>query len=185
MVSSIYRLFGSKTRVSLLAELMRNPDRRYHVLELSRILKIPHTMLLKEIDNLELLGIINVEKIGKMKFVNANRSLPYFNQLRDILIRADGAKRAEVEAIGAKIVPLLKSNDVKRAAIFGSFATGTAKKDSDVDILVEFSRPKGLGFVSLKLALEKKLKREVDLLTYASINPYLRKRILGEAVRIL
>ena len=94
-------------------------------------------------------------------------------------------KELEINAIKRKIRPMLRSNDVKRAAVFGSFATGTAKKTSDVDILVEFSKPKGLGFVSLKLALEEKLKRRVDLLTYASINPYIRKRVLKEAVKIL
>ena len=96
-----------------------------------------------------------------------------------------GRKELGISAIKKKIVPTLRSNDVRKAAVFGSFATGTAKKTSDVDILVEFSRPKGLGFVSLKLALEKKLNRRVDLLTYASINPYLRERVLEEAVEIL
>jgi hypothetical protein len=90
-----------------------------------------------------------------------------------------------VKNIKAKIVPTLKKNDVKKAAIFGSFATGTAKKNSDVDILVEFNKPKGLGFVRLKLALEEKLKRKVDILTYSSIHPYIKKRVLKEAVRIL
>lgn len=99
--------------------------------------------------------------------------------------RMSTKKEREIDAIKEKIVPTLKSNDVKRAAIFGSFANGTAKKTSDIDILVEFSKPKGLGFISLKLALEEKLKRKVDLLTYASINPYIRERVLKEAVRIL
>lgn len=90
-----------------------------------------------------------------------------------------------VAAVKRKITPTLKSNDVKKAAIFGSVATGTAKGTSDVDILVEFSKPKGLEFISLKLALEEKLNRKVDLLTYKSINPYIRKRVLKEAVAIL
>lgn len=91
----------------------------------------------------------------------------------------------DIQTIKRKIVPMLRDNDVKRAAIFGSFATGTAQKTSDVDILVEFSKPKGLGFISLKLALEKKLNRKVDLLTYNSINPYIKKRVLKEAVAII
>lgn len=94
-------------------------------------------------------------------------------------------KELGIGDIKNKIRSTLKRNDVKKAAIFGSFATGTAKKTSDIDILVEFSKPKGLGFISLKLALEEKLKRRVDLLTYASINPYIRKRVLNEAVEIL
>lgn len=95
------------------------------------------------------------------------------------------AANPDIRNIREKIVPTLKSNDVKRAAVFGSFAAGEQKRGSDIDILVEFSKPKGLGFVSLKLALEGKLKRRVDLLTYSSIHPFLKKRILKEAVRIL
>ncbi len=91
----------------------------------------------------------------------------------------------DIQIIKRKISSTLRRNDVKRAAVFGSFATGTSKKNSDIDILVEFRKPKGLEFVGLKLALEEKLKRKVDLLTYSSINPYLRKRILEEAVEIL
>ena len=94
-------------------------------------------------------------------------------------------RRQKINYIKRKITPTLRSNDVRKAAIFGSFATGTAKKNSDVDILVEFGKPKGLEFVSLKLSLEHKLKRKVDLLTYRSLNPYIRKRVLKEAVAIL
>ncbi len=96
-----------------------------------------------------------------------------------------GKDSTKILAIKRKIEYTLRSNDVKKAAVFGSFATGTAGKNSDVDILVEFTKPKGLGFVSLKLALEKKLKRRVDLITYASINPHIRNNILKEAVEIL
>ncbi len=94
-------------------------------------------------------------------------------------------KELSIDEIKKKIKSTLKSNDVSKAAIFGSFATGTAQKNSDVDILVEFKKPKGLGFISLKLALEKRLKKKVDLLTYSSINPHIRKNILEEAVEIL
>ena len=104
--------------------------------------------------------------------------------MRSSVVSMPGERKLKISAIEKKIVPILRSNDVTKAAVFGSFATGTAKKTSDVDILVEFRRPKGMGFVSLKLALEKKLKRRVDLLTYASIDPYLRKRVLEEAVEL-
>ncbi len=96
-----------------------------------------------------------------------------------------GSNMSNLEQIKGDISPILKSNGVSKAAIFGSVARGEAGAKSDVDLLVEFSRPKGLGFISLKLELEKKLKRKVDLLTYSSINPYIKKKILDEAVRIL
>ncbi len=40
----------------------------------------------------------------------------------------------EIEKIKKKIVPILKKNKVVRAGIFGSYARGENKKNSDVDI---------------------------------------------------
>ncbi len=91
----------------------------------------------------------------------------------------------EINKIKGRIAPKLRRNDVKKAAIFGSYARGEAGRSSDADLLVEFNKPKGLEFVKLKLALERILKRKVDLLTYASINPHIRREVLDEAVRIL
>ena len=55
---------------------------------------------------------------------------------------------------------------VVRLSIYGSFARGAAVETSDVDLLVEFSRPLGLEFVSLAQYLERKLRRKVDLVTF-------------------
>lgn len=86
-----------------------------------------------------------------------------------------------IQSIKAKITPILESGDVVKAAVFGSHATGEAKKDSDVDLLVEFSRRKSLfDLVGLKLELEETLKKKVDLLTYRSIHPLLKDIILNE-----
>ena len=85
-----------------------------------------------------------------------------------------------------QIVPMLKRNGVVKAGLFGSFVRGEAKKKSDVDILIKFKGRKSLlDLIGLKLELEEKLRRKVDLLTYNSIHPLLKKRILGEEVRIL
>jgi hypothetical protein len=42
-----------------------------------------------------------------------------------------------------------------------------------------------LDLAGLKIELEEKLKRDVDVLTYKSIHPLLRERILKEKVDIL
>lgn len=86
-----------------------------------------------------------------------------------------------IQNIKAKITPILESEDVVKAAIFGSHATGEAKEDSDLDLLVEFGGRKSLfDLVGLKLELEKALKKRVDLLTYRSIHPLLKDIILNE-----
>lgn len=81
-----------------------------------------------------------------------------------------------------KIVPILKKNDVKRAAIFGSYAHGDATEKSDVDILIEYKNDDKslLDLVGLKMELEEKLNKKVDLLTYDSIHHLLREYIFKD-----
>jgi len=70
---------------------------------------------------------------------------------------------------------------VKKAALFGSQARGDAKKNSDVDLLVDVPESFSLfDLGGLKIDLEQALKKKVDLLTYDSIHPLLKNIILGE-----
>ncbi|MCJ7622812.1 MAG: nucleotidyltransferase family protein [Anaerolineaceae bacterium] len=79
----------------------------------------------------------------------------------------------------------LKKMDVKSLAVFGSVARGDTHQDSDVDLLVEFSRPIGLfQFVDVKFYLEELLGTSVDLGTPRSLKPMIRDRILKEAVHV-
>lgn len=89
--------------------------------------------------------------------------------------------------IKRKVLPILKRHAVKRASIFGSFARGESKKRSDVDFLIEYkTKNKSLfDLVDLKFELEETLGRKVDIVTYNSIYPGLRKQILDEQVVIL
>ena len=92
----------------------------------------------------------------------------------------------ELEAIKYKIIPILKRYDVKRAALFGSFVRGKQREDSDIDILVEFKDGKSLlDLAGLKIELEEALGRKVDVLTYNSLHPLLRDKILQEQKVIL
>jgi hypothetical protein len=92
----------------------------------------------------------------------------------------------ELEEIKNKIISVLKSHDVTRAAIFGSFVKGEQKAGSDIDLLVEFKGEKSLlDLAGLKIALEEVLGGKVDVLTYNSLRPLLKERILKEQKVIL
>jgi hypothetical protein len=91
-----------------------------------------------------------------------------------------------INEIRSEIVPILRYHDVVRAAVFGSFARGEMKENSDIDILVELVGEKSLlDFVALKLELEETLGRKVDLVEYSTIHPLLKERILNEQVPVL
>ena len=93
---------------------------------------------------------------------------------------------SQLERITKIIIRVLRKYDVKRAALFGSTARGKATKKSDIDLLVEFKGKKSLlDLVGLKLELEKLLKRRVDVLTYKSLHPLLKDRVLKEQRVIL
>ena len=92
----------------------------------------------------------------------------------------------ELEELKNKILPTLERYEVKRAAVFGSFVRGEQTRDSDVDVLVEFKGEKSLlDLAGLKIELEETLKRKVDVLTYNSLHPLLKDKILKEQKAIL
>ena len=66
-----------------------------------------------------------------------------------------------------KELPYLKEKyGVEKIVLYGSFAKGTHKKKSDIDILVDIKKPIGLEFVSLADRFEEILGRKVDVATY-------------------
>lgn len=92
----------------------------------------------------------------------------------------------EIEKIKNKIIPVLKEYKVTKAGIFGSYARGEQKKNSDVDILVKTGDEMGLlEFIGLKLMLQRAVKRKVDLVEYETIRKELREIILNDEIRIL
>ena len=70
---------------------------------------------------------------------------------------------------------------VAEIGIFGSFVRGDQREGSDVDLLVDFSRPVGfVAFLRLENRLREILGREVDLVTRKALKPHIGKKILEE-----
>ena len=95
-------------------------------------------------------------------------------------------KQITVASVARVIVPILKKNGVVKAGIFGSVARGEATGKSDIDIVIKQKGKKSLlDLVALERELKEKLGKNVDLLTYGGISPYLKNKILKEQVRII
>ena len=71
---------------------------------------------------------------------------------------------------------------IQRLALFGSWARGEAREDSDVDVLVEVDPVIGLRFVELGDELERALGRRVDLVSRCAIKPSLWQQIEPELI---
>lgn len=75
---------------------------------------------------------------------------------------------------------------VEEIGVFGSFATGTQKQKSDIDILVTFTKGHKdfFNYVRLKYYLEELLGHPVDLVIKEAVKERLRKRIFNEVVYV-
>ena len=68
----------------------------------------------------------------------------------------------------------LRSLGVRELALFGSFARGEGRPDSDVDFFVDFDQKSFDRYMAVKELLEETLGRKVDLGTRASLKPAIR-----------
>ena len=83
------------------------------------------------------------------------------------------------------ILSILRKYGASKIAIFGSYARGEEKEDSDIDILVRFNSPKSLfQLVRIEDELKEALQRPVDLITEKSVSPYLTNSIHRDEVVI-
>lgn len=84
--------------------------------------------------------------------------------------------------IAAVFIKLAPKYGVQRACVFGSFVKGGFRKNSDIDLLVEFQNPIGfVAFIKLEDELARVLKRKVDLVTKDALSPYFREEVLRQS----
>lgn len=70
-----------------------------------------------------------------------------------------------IEQISGGVSRAAREYPIKKVELFGSYANGNSREDSDVDLLMEFHTPRVslLTLNSLKYRLEELLKTEVDV----------------------
>jgi len=152
-------LLGSKLRAKVLGWLFSHSDERYFGRQLEEILNEDSTNISRELARLAKMGILTCQTEGRQKYYQANKNCPVFTELRGLVLKTAGL----VDVLRGALKPLSKK--IKVAFAYGSFATGSAKADSDVDLMVIGS----CGFGEIVDAVGKtqdKLGREVNPSVY-------------------
>jgi len=79
---------------------------------------------------------------------------------------------------------LIHEFNVEEIGLFGSFARGESRKDSDIDIFVKMA-PDAFKLVGLKETLEADLQRDVDIIReHKNIKPLLYQEILKDIIYV-
>jgi len=154
----MFRITKSKLREELLALYFTNPDKKYYLRELERILNFSVGNIRRELIKLESTGLFLSENKGNLVYYYLNQSYPLFEELKSIIFKTSGAPKM-LQNI------LEKFNSISQAFIYGSFAKGEEKEGSDIDLLIigEVNEDKLIEVIS---KLERKLQREINYTIY-------------------
>ena len=154
----LFSITKSKLREELLALYFTNPNKKYYLRELERILNFSVGNIRRELIKLESTGLFLSENKGNLLYYYLNQSYPLFKELKSIIFKTSGVPRMLHNF-------LEKFDDINQAFIYGSFAKGEEREDSDIDLLIigEVNEDKLIEEIG---KLERKLQREINYAIY-------------------
>lgn len=126
-------VLGNKVAVALLRTMMHYRGKVFTVRGLANVARVSISETALTVHDLEKLGIINIQPIGRAYHLELNEKSYIFNKIIEPIVNA------EKNTIHELIQTLRKHLDTKKiitAAIFGSVASAEEKMDSDIDLLI-------------------------------------------------
>ncbi len=143
-----------KTRAEVFRLLFAEPGREAHVRDLARLAGMTPAAMQKELGYLQEIGLVKSERDGNRLYYRAETMHPLFPELRGLVLKTTGIVPELQKA-------LAKVPGVELAFVFGSVATGTAKIESDVDVMLIGTA--GLRKVTPALrSVSERLGREIN-----------------------
>jgi len=162
-------LFG-KVRSAVLALLFSHADQSFYLREIARMVGTGHGAVQRELAQLLKAGLVTRTRRGREVFYQANRASPVFPELHGLIVKTVGVADVLREALA----PLAER--VRVAFIYGSFAKGEERAESDVDIMVVGDVDFGEAVSALRPAQDR-IGREVNPSVFAPEE--WRRRVAG------
>lgn len=122
-------LFGRVKR-EILTLLYAHSDESYYVRQIARITGSALGAVHRELRNLVNAELVVRQNQGRQVYYQANRNSPVFAELRGLVVKTAGV----ADVLRNALAPL--ADKIDTAFIYGSFARGEEKVDSDVDVMV-------------------------------------------------
>ena len=128
-MNSLSEILSSRTRAEMFRLLFgAGTQMSFHLREIERRTGLSTGSLRQEITKLRKLGLITLRKDGNRTYYEANRHHPLFEDIHRIVLKTVGL----VDVLKAS----LGKSGIQCAFVFGSVAQGTAKAESDIDLMV-------------------------------------------------
>lgn len=145
-----------RVRAELLRLLFTDPERSHHLRDLARLSGLAVGTVQREVRHLREAGLIQERRDGNRLYFFANEENPIFPELRGIVLKTTGLRGQLEEALRGL-------EGIKLAFVYGSFASGEAGSESDVDLLV-------IGPIGLR-KIAPRLKRVTETIG-REVNPH-------------
>ena len=152
-------LIASKTRRVLLNTFFSNPSVEYYTRQLSALHGISVGTIHREVRQLAASGILKERAVGNIKLFALNKQNPVYEELKNIIRKTEGVVKLVKDAVGSV-------KGVRVAFIYGSFAKGDERQDSDIDVFLIGDTINEDELVMNLSALEKKLFKEINYTRY-------------------
>jgi predicted nucleotidyltransferase len=123
-------LFSSQARVAILKLLLLNAGRRFYLREIASLTDQPVRAVQRELPKLDRIGLISHEVDGNRKYYQVDKDCPIFPELKSIFLKTVGLGDALREHLSER------AGDIEVAFVYGSYASGDERLDSDVDLFV-------------------------------------------------
>lgn len=160
-MTDIRALISSKIRIEILRILSLNPDSKYNINELSRITEFSPRGVEKELKNLLSGGILKKEVAGNQHRYQLDALCPIYLEIKNMIIKTIGI----ADVIKKALRPV--APNIEHAFIYGSFATGEYRNDSDVDLFL-VTGISGLKLAELLGDLQNELGRSINISQFTS-----------------
>lgn len=122
-------LTTSRVRARLLSLFYMHPEKAFHLKGLVRLLQENNNSLRRELTRLERLGLIyGVRREGRKEY-QVNKANALYGDLRNLVLKTSGVVEVLRQALAA-------TDLIELAVVYGSFARGSERGTSDVDLLL-------------------------------------------------
>lgn len=154
------QILSSQVRAEIFRLLFSGDKSSIHLRELQRKSGLSIGTIQKEIAHLKNLDLVTSERDGNRLYYQANPDHPLYKEICGLVEKTSG--------VAEKIKDSLSSlKEIECAFIFGSFAKGTVKSHSDIDLIV-------IGDIGLRTLSSK--FRELTEQMQREINPHIYSR---------